>query len=83
MAAADPADLQASGETFEVALLFVGKVDFERFNFHGARRNSCGHDWWRQRNWVDRAELDSALAPRFGSCSRSDQLRCCGNSSWT
>src|ERR1700682_3413640 len=31
---ADPADLQAGGETFEVAFLLGGKVDCERFNFH-------------------------------------------------
>ena len=33
-AAPDPADLQAGGEAFEVALLLVGKVDCERFHFH-------------------------------------------------
>ena len=47
-AAPDPADLQTGGEAFEVALLLIGKVDCERFDFH-ARRNSCGHEWWRQR----------------------------------
>ena len=31
-----PADLQASGKAFEVALLLVGKVDCERFHFHSA-----------------------------------------------
>ena len=32
-AAPDPADLQAGGKAFEVALLLVGKVDGERFRF--------------------------------------------------
>jgi hypothetical protein len=34
--APDPADLQAGGKTFEVALLLVGKVDWESFYFHRA-----------------------------------------------
>src|SRR5258708_16664483 len=55
------ADLQAGGKAFEVALLLVGKVDRERIDFHGARRSSCGHHWWRQREREnDRAETGSA-----------------------
>jgi hypothetical protein len=50
-AAPHPADLQARGKAFEVALLLVGKVDCKRFDLHGARRSSCGHAWWRQRSW--------------------------------
>jgi hypothetical protein len=49
-----PADLQARGKAFEVALLLVGKVDFKRFDHHGARRSSCGHEGWHQRNRGDR-----------------------------
>ena len=53
-AAPYPADLQAGGKAFEVALLLVGKVDCERFDLHGARRSSCGHEGWHQRNWGNR-----------------------------
>ena len=35
-ATADAADLQPRGKTFEVALLLVGKVDWESFYFHRA-----------------------------------------------
>jgi hypothetical protein len=42
------------GKAFEVALLLVGKVDCERFDLHGARRSSCGHEGWHQRNRGDR-----------------------------
>ena len=48
-AAPDPADLQAGGETFKVAFLLVGEVDGNGFDFHGARRSSCGHNRWHQR----------------------------------
>ena len=41
--APDPADLQAGRKAFEVALLLVGKVYGQRFDFHGLRRSSCGH----------------------------------------
>jgi hypothetical protein len=59
--APDLADLQAGGKTFKVALVLVGKVDCERFDFHGVRRSSCGHGWWLQRETeCDRAEIDSA-----------------------
>src|SRR5437879_1963497 len=82
-AAPDPADLQAGGKAFEVAFLLVGKVDYERFDFH-ARRNSCGHDWWRQRNGMDRpGNRLGCVLPGDDFAMRSDQLRCCGNPSWT
>jgi len=42
-AAPDPADLQARRKAFEVALLLVGKVYGQWFDFHGLRRSSCGH----------------------------------------
>src|SRR5258708_35477106 len=55
------ADLQTGGKAFEVALLLVGKVDREWIDFHGARRSSCGHHRWRQREREnDRAETGSA-----------------------
>jgi hypothetical protein len=81
-AAPDAADLQSGSKAFEIALLLVGKVDCERFDFHGARRSSCGHDRWRQRMVCDRLETAPwcrAVVPN----ERSDQLRCCGNPSWT
>src|SRR4051794_9292919 len=37
------ADLQARGKPFEIALLLVGEVDGESFNFHILRRSSCCH----------------------------------------
>ncbi|HZC95623.1 MAG TPA: hypothetical protein VE267_05740, partial [Bradyrhizobium sp.] len=42
----------------------VAKVDCKRFDFHDARRSSCGHDQWLQRKW-DRLEIDSAEVPGF------------------
>src|SRR5580692_9691544 len=83
-AASDPADLQARGKTFEIALLLVGKVDWERFDFHGVRRSSCGHHRWLQRDReCDRAEIDTAVTAAQFPRKRSDQPRCCGNPSWT
>ena len=71
--AADPTDLQAAGKTLEVALLLIGKVDCERFNFHGGRRSSCGHDRWRQRNGLTVGNVVQAVAPQtwflFGPAS--------------
>ena len=82
-AAPHPADLQPGGKAFEVAFLLVGKVDSERFDFH-ARRNSCGHDWWRQRNGMDRpGNRLGCVLPGDDFGVRSDQLRCCGNPSRT
>ena len=49
-AAPHPADLQAGGKAFEVAFLLVGKIDCKRFDLHGARRSSCGHEGWHQRS---------------------------------
>ena len=39
----DPADLQPRRKTFEVALLLVGEINWERIDLHGARRSSAGH----------------------------------------
>ena len=41
--AADPADLQAGGEALEIALLLVGEVDRDGFDFHSAQRSSSSH----------------------------------------
>src|ERR1700692_3888402 len=57
---ADPADLQAGGETFEVAFLLVGKVDSKRFDFHDGDEAPAGHARWRQRKWNDRLEISAA-----------------------
>src|SRR5882757_10097825 len=65
--ATNPADLQAGGKAFEIAFLLVRKVDCERFDFHGARRSSCGHDRWRQRIAMTAWKSGSALRP----CSAS------------
>ena len=50
-ATSNPADLQAAGKAFEIALLIVGKIYCQGLDFHGGRRSSCGHDWRHQQSW--------------------------------
>jgi hypothetical protein len=65
-AAADLADLQAGGKTLEVALLLVGKVDWESFEFHGVRRSSCSHQRRLQRvRECDRSGIRPACKRRI------------------
>src|SRR5664279_5442748 len=81
-AAADPADLQACRKALKIALLLVGEVNWDGFDFHGAQRSSSSHVGGIGKTESDRRELDSAAGA--GSISQgSDQPRCCGNPSRT